>query len=110
MTSVKLKQSCISIKHYCLFKGGSHGCSPTTEVELDDASPALRYLKSASDAHGPKQIKIEVSDSDAPDQKHTQTENSDSDEPDQKYIKIESSDSDAPNSKHIKIGTLLSST
>jgi hypothetical protein len=84
---------------------GSHGFSPTTEVELDDASPALRYLKSASDAHGPKQIKIEVSDSDVPDQKHTQTENSDSDEPDQKYIKIESSDSDAPNSKHIKIGS-----
>jgi hypothetical protein len=29
--------------------GGSYGFSPTTEVELDDASPALRYLKSASD-------------------------------------------------------------
>ena len=55
--------------------------------------------------HGPKQIKIEVSDSDVPDQKYTKTESSDSDEPDQKYINIESSDSDAPNSKHIKIGS-----
>jgi hypothetical protein len=60
-------------------------------VELDDASPALRYLKSASDAHGPKQIKIEVSDSDVPHQKYAKTESSDSTAPDPKYIKIESS-------------------
>ena len=75
-------------------QGDSHGFSPTTEVELDDTSPTLRYLKSASDAHGQKRIKIEVSDSDVPDQKHTKTKSSDSTAP--KYTKIESSDSDEP--------------
>jgi hypothetical protein len=51
MTSLKLKQSCISIKHYCLFKGGSHGCSPTTEAELDDASPGRDVMLKHIPAH-----------------------------------------------------------
>jgi hypothetical protein len=106
MTSLKLKQSCISIKNYCLFvgwfiwifayyRGGVRWCISSSAI----LKIGIRWT------YGPKQIKIEVPDSDVPDQKHTQTENSDSDVPDQKYIKIESSDSDAPNSKHIKIGS-----